>query len=266
MAVETKRGCGYRKVGGLYLVGSGIGSPCDRLPFELTVCPCCSQGVKQSRGWTWIDVGKFFQGAHHLSLPMGPSVCDPAPIPQLCPEAEKRILDKTQRPNAFLRPGCILCAEPELMGRAGMLWIGEKFYKDPGDFVAEGVSHGFSRRIQAVPQGFELGKTWVLLAHPRAVIKHRPPCDAGGPPNVFATEEEMPLVTYHPGIFYVWLPQALERIYTESQRNSEEVKRDRDRGIVPVFVPDDDKDHRGNVHDDLAREKQQKNLNLEEGQ
>ncbi len=25
MAVEAKRGCGYRKIGGLYLVGSGMG-------------------------------------------------------------------------------------------------------------------------------------------------------------------------------------------------------------------------------------------------
>lgn len=260
MAVEAKRGCGYRKVGGLYLVGSGIGAPCDRLPFELTVCPCCSQGVKQSRGWTWIDVAKFFQGSHTLESFPGDQ------FPHLCPEAQKRILDKTQRPNAFLRPGCILCAEPELMGRAGMLWIGEKFYKSPDDFVKEGVSHGFSRRIQAVPQGFELGKTWVLLAHPKAVTRMVPASAKEAAALGAESFDGVEVPSYHPGIFYVWLPQALERIYTESQRNSEEVKRDRDRGIVPVFVPDDDKDHRGNVHDDLAREKQQKNLNLEEGQ
>lgn len=30
MACEPKRGCGYRKVGGIYLVGGGIGVPCDR--------------------------------------------------------------------------------------------------------------------------------------------------------------------------------------------------------------------------------------------
>lgn len=33
MASETKRGCGYRKVGGMYLVGDYIRVPCDRLPF-----------------------------------------------------------------------------------------------------------------------------------------------------------------------------------------------------------------------------------------
>ena len=31
MASEPKRGCGYRKIGGTYLVGGGIGIPCDRL-------------------------------------------------------------------------------------------------------------------------------------------------------------------------------------------------------------------------------------------
>lgn len=61
MAIEARRGCGYRKVGGIYLVGGGIGVPCDRLPYPLTVCPCCSQGVKQGRGWTWVTVGKLFQ-------------------------------------------------------------------------------------------------------------------------------------------------------------------------------------------------------------
>lgn len=35
MAVEARRGCGYRKAGGLYLVASGMGSPCHRLPIPL---------------------------------------------------------------------------------------------------------------------------------------------------------------------------------------------------------------------------------------
>lgn len=33
MAQESKRGCGYRKVGGTYLVGNYISVPCDRLPY-----------------------------------------------------------------------------------------------------------------------------------------------------------------------------------------------------------------------------------------
>src|SRR5580692_11623011 len=112
--IEPKRGCGYRKVGGLYLVGGGIGIPCDRLPFELTVCSCCGQGIKQARGWTWIDVAKFFQGEHKLILP-------PVPVPGVNP-----ILT-----NCKCVEFCPLCKAPETMGRAGLLWIGEKFYKTP---------------------------------------------------------------------------------------------------------------------------------------
>lgn len=39
MAVETKRGCGYRKIGGLYLVAGNLSEPCDRLPWPLHVYP-----------------------------------------------------------------------------------------------------------------------------------------------------------------------------------------------------------------------------------
>jgi len=52
---EEKRGCGYRKVGAMYLCGMGIPVECDRLPYELTVCRVCGAGVKQSRGFTWLD-------------------------------------------------------------------------------------------------------------------------------------------------------------------------------------------------------------------
>jgi len=45
MAVEARRGCGYRKVGCLYLVGGGIWVACDRLPYEVGPCPTCGEGV-----------------------------------------------------------------------------------------------------------------------------------------------------------------------------------------------------------------------------
>ncbi len=64
MAVERRRGCGYRKVGGLYMVSGGPGRPCDRLPIALTVCPVCSHGWKQTRSWTWVDVAGLVGGVH----------------------------------------------------------------------------------------------------------------------------------------------------------------------------------------------------------
>src|ERR1700674_3494523 len=115
MAVEAKRGCGYRKVGGIYMVGGGVGIPCDRLPFELTVCTCCGQGIKQARGWTWIDVAKFFNGPHVVAT-------DPEGQKEPCRDTLSKMY-------------CPLCEHPESMGRAGLLWIGEKFYKTPDLFV-----------------------------------------------------------------------------------------------------------------------------------
>lgn len=232
MAVEAKRGCGYRKVGGLYMVGGGIGIPCDRLPFELSVCSCCGQGIKQARGWTWIDVGKLFQGPHF--------VIKQNPIP-----AVSAFVDVYRHLSPCeCGPFCPLCKTPESLGRAGLVWVGEKFYKTPAQFVNEGVAQGFSRRIKAVPQGFKIGETYVMLAHSKAV------------PVSGQNSNGVAEYTYKPGIFYAWLPQTLEKIVLESSRGTEEIAALEKRGIVPVFVPDNDPDHRGNVHDDLENEKQ----------
>ena len=54
--VEGKRGCGYRKPGGLYLVAAGRGRPCGLLPIALEACPTCGHGIKFSRSWTWVNV------------------------------------------------------------------------------------------------------------------------------------------------------------------------------------------------------------------
>ena len=221
MSVEAKRGCGFRKIGGLYLMGGGIGLPCDRLPYELTVCPCCNQGVKKARGFTWIDVAKFFQGPHFSKSKHILNETSTGPADVLCGCATE---------------GCPLCLKPEILGKAGLLWIGEKFYKTPAQFLKEGVELGFSRRIKAVPQGFKIGETWVLLAHRNAL-------DA---PELAPKGK--------PGIFYVWLPTKLELIFKESERGSEAVAAAEKRGITPVFFPDDDKDHQGNVHDDFEKE------------
>ena len=231
MAVEAKRGCGYRKVGGLYMVGGGVGIPCDRLPFELTVCSCCGQGIKQARGWTWVDVAKLFQGMHVFENTLS------------APHEVEKI------PCGCAHGFCPLCNRPETMGKAGLLWIGEKFYKTPDLFVKEGVDLGFSRRIKAVPQGFKVGETWVLLAHSKSIRTLTPAVAEFG--NAAAKEE------FKPGIFCVWLPQRLEKIVLESTRGTEEIDALEKRGITPVFVPDGDKDHQGNVHDDLANETKQ---------
>ena len=124
-SVEGRRGCGYRKQGGLYMMGGETMIPCSCLPVPLDVCPVCRHGIKPTRGWTWVQPGALMEPCS--------------------------------------RPGCILGAP--LPERAGLLWVGEKFYPKTEDFIAEAAVMGISRRLTAIPKGLEVGKTLVLFAH-----------------------------------------------------------------------------------------------------
>lgn len=206
MAVETRRGCGYRKIGGLYLVSGPGGQPCDRLPFLLDVCPTCGHGVKQTRGWTWVDLNALVEG-HHRN----------------CRDQNK------------LFGMCPMCTPELVEAKTGLLWIGEKFYHTVHDFSIEAARLGVSRRIKAIPRDFELGKTWILLAHPRAVWSRVPEVTTWGPD----TKEMVP------GIFMIWKPKRIEKILPASKRDSTEAAELSEKGITCVFVPDNDPDHQG---------------------
>lgn len=224
MAVEKKRGCGYRKVGGTYLVSEGRSVPCDRLPIRLDVCPVCSHGFKQSRGWTWVDLAGLVGGEHMVGDAVGL-------LGTACP----------------CSPFCPLCKTPTQIGKAGLMWIGERFYKTPDEFMIEGRELGFSRRIKALPRNFKVGETWVMLAHSKTIRENIPAdeLDAENPGLVEGGVE----VRYVPGIFTLWQPTRVERICKESERDSDLVKELLEKGITPVFVPDNDPDHAGTVYD-----------------
>src|SRR5215472_16509523 len=109
MAREARRACGYRKVGGLYLCASGDGLPCCKMPIILHVCPTCNGGIKQSRGWQWIDPRPWLKGQCNGSV-------------ALCP-----------------------AADPARLGeRVGLIWIGAQFYPTPESFAAEANKMGVS--------------------------------------------------------------------------------------------------------------------------
>lgn len=155
--VESARGCGYRKKGGLYFVTDGRGKHCGKLPIELNVCPCCGEGIKFSRGFTWVT------GAL-----IGSRECDIDPalfeIDQ-CGSCPFNVTD----PNK----------------KFGLMWVGEKFYS-PDAFTIEAAQKGISKRIASIPNNFKVGETWVWLAHIKAIkipftnelnqpcIEHRP--------------------------------------------------------------------------------------------
>lgn len=198
---EGKRGCGYRKGGGLYLVSGGIQMPCGRLPIPLTVCPCCSAGIKPSRGWTWVDADKL---------------------------AESTKCNRSER-------DCIFCPLGDKLGKAGLLWVGEKFYPTPGHFTAEAMKLGISRRIHQIPRDFVLGNTYVLFAHRKVVPPAVPEWISRGESQAFVDHDD----ALTPGVFNIFLPQAIEYIVTD-QETTEQLEALAKRGFTLVRVHRDD--------------------------
>lgn len=224
MSVEARRGCGYRKVGGLYLVGPKFGIGCGRLPHELHVCPTCQSGIKQTRGWIWVSP----------AILRSTDPCNNTPV------------------------ACAVCplSNPAVMGeRVGLLWVGGKFYPEPEDYMREARELGVSRRIRAVPRGFKVGEHWVLIAHPRAV-KRLPRTDEERAElaeiNQAHIKDDEPTEAFiaRKGIIAVFKPTAVEQIVTESQAGDTAAMDElRKKGITPVAVPDNDTDHQGSVFD-----------------
>lgn len=211
MAVETKRGCGYRKVGGIYLVGDYIPVYCDRLPYKLDVCPICGGGIKVGRGMTTINPLKLF-GEHLLSG-----------------QLDGEWFECEDNPN------CYLCRPPN--SPAYLMNVGEKYYKTPRDFLDEGSLQGFSKRIAQIPKDFEIGKTIVYLTHPKACQEE--PVNGGN--------GKLVEVEYSMGIFTAFIPQRIEKLFWQSEldkMSEKEKKALNRRGITPIGIPDGDKDHK----------------------
>jgi len=179
--VEGKRGCGFRKPGGMYLVAAGLSATCHKLPIETTTCPTCGAGIRPARGWTWVD-------GDVLAAQV------PCETPQAC-------------------RACPLCNGT--LGHCGLLWVGERHYRTPEAFTAEALRMGVSRRVAAIPRGFQVGKTWVLLGHRKALS------GPDGEPR--------------PGIFHAFRPTAIEYVVREddSQEHLESLSK---RGIKLVRV------------------------------
>lgn len=158
---EGVRGCGYRKVGGVYLRSDGLSMACGRLPIPLGVCPCCGQGIKFSRGWTWINMLRLLEDAPECK---NEEACGRCALPKV----EQGIIDS----------------------RFGLLWIGRKHYT-VAQYLREANNPelGVSRRLpnNSIPRDLVLGETWVALAHLDAIpwmnLETR---EAGYKPGIFA--------------------------------------------------------------------------------
>ena len=142
MSLESERLCGFRKAGanewGIYLMGDAPGGPCERMPFPLEICPCCGEGIKPSRGTTWIQPYNLFR------------------------EVIKQVNCNS--------PVCWSCPMNHLgVDKALLLWVGEKFYPTAKHFMVEANRMGISRKIPYIPHDFRIDKTWVYLAHRRCI-------------------------------------------------------------------------------------------------
>jgi hypothetical protein len=206
--LEPRRGCGYRRIGKLYLIGEGIPVGCHRLPLLLEVCPTCGQGIKFSRGWTWIKPMELF------------GKCSQPPVP----DYEDRRDADVNLPQCH--PNCPVCFPPD--EATGLMWVGEKFYS-PESFILEARQLGVSKVIPSIPKGFQVGKTWIYLAHKKAGEK--------------MVEDPGTLSGYRfdkaPAVFYAFRPTRIEMLVKLSDATEEKIKELEERGITPVIVPDE---------------------------
>jgi hypothetical protein len=145
MMIERKRGCGFRKIGAMYLIGSGLTVPCDRLPYKLDYCPTCGSGIHFQRAVQWVD-WLMYAGMHLIGFLKKDCGCN-----KLCP----------------------IC-HPEDEKKYAVMWVGAKYYTTQS-FVDEAQKLGVCKRIATVPKGVKLGETWILLAHKKAVTTSTEP-------------------------------------------------------------------------------------------
>lgn len=216
---DSKRGCGWRQEGGLYLVSSGEAVACGKLPVPLTICPTCSGGIHFARSWTWVD-------------------------------GDALLASKLCFSCSVFTSGCTLAKD---LGRCGLLWIGEKFYKTPAEWTRESERLGISRRIPAVPREFVMGKTIVLVAHLKAIKKRCSVCDGRGtvvipplrlddspvegpPCKVDCPDENCEDgFVFTAGIFSAFVPTAIEYV-TKGTETEEELEALVKRGLTPIKV------------------------------
>ena len=170
MSQEPIRICGFRKVGGIYIIGPQPGEGCDRLPYPIHNCPVCKSGIKFSRGFTWIDFNHY---AHNHS-----SITD------------------FEQNNCIDTIECPVCMPSQFPQPYGLLFVGREYTVQT--FMDEARRLGISKRIPAKPRNLKPGSI-VMLVHNDAALGLK-----NTNPYVLADEEiedDVKQPVSHPGIF-----------------------------------------------------------------
>jgi hypothetical protein len=206
---ESSRGCGLRdEPGGMYLVGSGAVRDCGKLPVSLeslNYCPNCGEMLPVDYMIKFTRAPRMLHNPELLwsRIPCENGRCETCPLS-----------------NAFES------------GPALLVFVGAEHYPTVKDFTDEAIRMGISRRIPVVPKEFIPGKTWVMLAHTKAVVEQKPIWreDTGQMALVPRIE-----TVYSPGIFGMFLPDRIEVVVTGNESN-EKIEDYLDRGLTPVRI------------------------------
>jgi len=196
MPAESERGCGYRKVGSLYLVGSGLSRSCDMIPLALEPCPHCGFEIPRHEGFMWLAKQYFVPPArNHRASAV--KECE-------CP------------------PNCPVCW-PAPEGKYGLMWVGSIAYT-PDSFVKEAITLGVSKKISEIPKALVLGETWIMLAHKKVPFRTQ---------YRWAELQEEP--EFKPAIFYAFRPLRVEMPIWKNKATAKRIRELEDQGITPVI-------------------------------
>lgn len=223
MAVEEKRGCGYRKIGGMYLVGDGLAIGCDRLPLQLESCPVCGAGIHFTRGMTEIFPLDLL-GTHDEQSNKTGIVGE---VTRTVPACQDKI-----------RP-CEVCDPTNEL--AYVMMVGEKHYPTIVHFMEEANRLGVSKRIPFIPKKLKMGETIIYLAHPKACRVPVPfEDDSESPQHRLVDAEKKRLAL---GLFMAFRPRAIEMpVYKKDLTKKKKAELEK-RGITPIQIRDNDPDH-----------------------
>jgi hypothetical protein len=207
---ERERGCGYRKVGGAYLVGTGLAVPCDALPLELLDCPCCEFTIPFSRNIIKIH-GGYLKGRLKGHWPHNCKDTFPCPI----------------------------CQGNKKMERFYVMYVSQEAYT-PQSFIKEAREQGVSKRIppQSIPKDLKFDEDWIMLA-----MKKYPLNTPEHPDPRFAHDK----VIEAKAIFYAFMPQRKEMILWDDSPKAE-IDHWTKQGFTIVKIPhtkENEKKHGG---------------------
>jgi len=221
---EQKRGCGYRKIGGLYLVSDpGFQLECDGLPLELERCECCGFMPPFSRNLQRIHPAYIIQAENklHKNL-MAKQVVNFAfenePL-----ESRSKSIKRCQCP-----PGCPIChPENQEIPSFGLMFVGKQSYT-PQSFIKEAILQGVSKRIPEIPSWLILGETWIFLAHtktPKVSLE-----------NLKTNGMHLKEPEYMSAIFYGFRAQRIEMPCWKGDLTNEELLKLEKKGITPILL------------------------------